>query len=102
MKEAVAWKRLAEWFGADQNREFICNVLRHPFIHRVEFLDTKMAETMFGRIYAHQASSDFSEGSTLDVTDERNGTLWHNKKSSDARVMFCLFMAMECQEETTP
>ena len=97
MTEAKAWTKLAKWFAADIGREFICNALSAPHLRGLKFLDSKMAETMHARIKVHMMYLDLSAGSTLDVSED--GTFWQNHKSSSARVMFCLFMAMECEEE---
>lgn len=102
MTEAQAWTKLAKWFAADQGRQFICNVLRNPFFHRIAFLvaNPTMANDMVNRIDAHMDDRDFELGATMDVwIDEEERRC--PERSSSARVMFCLFMAMECEEEAT-
>ncbi len=95
--EAEAWSLLAEWFAQDIEREFICSALSWFVSRGIEFLTPELADVMLARIHGHIRHADPLSSCTLDVDDETTGTKWQNKKSSDARVMFCLFMEMECK-----
>lgn len=96
MKEAAAWRVMAEWLedGQKRRREFLCHLLGpHQFTtYELDPLPESIPkEQMFYRLQNHYNERDMSGGSTLDVLEfpENNIT----------RSMFCLFMALECQDE---
>lgn len=99
--EAEAWRLLAEWFADDIKREFICNAIRFTREGISDFI-SEFRSVMLARITSHMREASVFESSTLDVANEEDGTLWANEKSSNARVMFCLFMEMECKRGNKP
>lgn len=89
MKESTMWRNLAKVHSnlpVDPNREFICIDLNFRL----------RGYGMLNRIESHIADSVyFSEY----CPDDKSGRTLDSGPENHARVLFCLLMELECQDE---
>ena len=100
LSEAAAWRKLAEWV-ANRRAYFLCLSLR-DWAEGYENAKNEKAPfrakwgTMAERIHTH------AEMGTFNDAEFGPGGLGDPKDNADTRVMFCLLMAHECEEEAKP
>ena len=96
MTEAAAWRKLAEWYATGtgwicwntgewsgvRNYDYDCGPIPFSAPWRI----------MYSRVSAHSEMGK----EWIPVT---HGLAHHSEQNSDTRVIFCLLMALECQEE---
>lgn len=98
--EAEAWREFAEFVSErvanGQTRAFLCNYLSNPrgaaYHQEMDYAPVKNwpQEKMLQRIRQHVVLSSLDDGRTL--VDDRG--------DNSARVIFCLLMAHECEEDS--
>lgn len=101
ISEAQAWRECARFYAKGTDRVFICNDLNlarqqydgrwHSWVPRNRRIPLYWPHAeMQERIESH------ANGETLDRDN------YDSFPRNDARVIFCLLMALECEEETRP
>lgn len=105
LSEAAAWRKLAEWCGSGKpdRRAYLCDRLSGWFDDAYSYGPDSAdslprglpREAMHERISAHRL---YGEGNL--IVDEWD-RIWGKRASerNHPRVIFCLLMAYECEEE---
>jgi hypothetical protein len=83
--ETLEWRRMAEWFADDVAREYVCCAVDE---NRTHISSAALRYRMLQRAEEHARMS----GETLTIWGEDGIS-----RSSDARVIFCLLMALEAR-----
>lgn len=106
--EAKAWRRLAEWCanGSPARRSYLCDAMNRGWRDSdYDVIPTTIPlRDIRARMEAHVAAEHAESGNWCAVLGEtRDGRPWYDvppfTKRNDARVIFCLLMALECEDE---
>lgn len=106
LTEAAAWRKLAEWCGTGkpERRTYLCDRLSGLF-DGADSYSPKNADPLpdgLPRVKMHKRMMTHNPSGYQSLVADDSGNMYdfrHASKGNHPRVIFCLLMAIECEEE---